>query len=211
MTIPGVGPRTAERLAALGIRTIGDLARYPADALIRRFGKHGAALSRHACGIDERALQVTHVARSLSKEQTFAQDVQEEAVLRQTLSHQAAEVASALERKRMQGTTITLKLRWPDFTTLTRQTTLSFPTSQESVIAATALRLFAETWQAGLPVRLIGVGVSGLGAEATQATLWESELPQEEQRRRVEVILLEVRARFGEGIIGWGHEWKQAQ
>jgi DNA polymerase-4 len=207
----GVGPRTAEQLAGLGIRTVGDLARSPADALIRRFGKHGAALARHARGIDERALQVTHVAKSLSKEQTFAQDVQEEAMLRRTLDHQAAEIASALQRKGMQGTTIALKLRWPDFTTLTRQTTLSTATNQESVIAATALRLFAETWQAGLPVRLIGVGVHGLSAEASQATLWESTGPEVEQRRQVEAILLEVRARFGEGIIGWGHEWKQAQ
>ncbi len=206
----GVGPRTAEHLAALGIHTIGDLARYPADALMRRFGKHGAALARHARGIDERALEVTHVAKSLSKEQTFAQDVQEEAVLRQTLRHQAAAVASALQRKGMQGTTITLKLRWSDFTTLTRQTTLSTATNQEAVIAATALHLFTETWQAGLPVRLIGVGVSGLGTPGAQATLWESVLTQEEQRRQVEALLEEVRARFGERIIWWGREWKPA-
>jgi DNA polymerase-4 len=207
----GVGPRTAERLAALGIHTVGDLACYPADALIRRFGKHGAALARHAHGIDERALQVTHVAKSLSKEQTFAQDIQEEDVLRQTLRHQAAEVASALQRKGMQGTTITLKLRWSDFTTLTRQTTLSVPTNQEPVIATTALRLFAHVWQASLPVRLIGVGVGSLSAPGAQASLWEQGLPQEEQRRQVEAILVEVRARFGEGIICWGREWKQAQ
>jgi DNA polymerase-4 len=206
----GVGPRMAERLAALSIHTIGDLARYPTDALIRRFGKHGAALARHARGIDERALQVIHAAKSLSKEQTFAQDVQEEAVLCQTLSHQAAEIASALQRKGMQGTTITLKLRWPDFSTLTRQTTLSTATSQESVIAATALRLFAQTWYVGFPVRLIGVGVSGLDASGAQATLWKQGLPQEEQRRQAEAILVEVRARFGEGIIWWGREWKQA-
>ena len=79
------------------------------------------------------------------------------------------------------------------------------------MIAATALRLFAEIWQAGLPVRLIGVGVSGLSAEASQATLWESTGPEVEQRRQVEAILLEVRARFGEGIIGWGREWKRAR
>lgn len=207
----GVGPRTAEQLAALGIHTIGDLARYPADALIRRFGKHGAALARHARGTDERALEVTHVAKSLSKEQTFAQDVQEEAVLRQTLSHQAAEVASALQRKGMQGTTITLKLRWSDFTTLTRQTTLSSATNQEAVIEAIAQHLFAGTWQAGLPVRLIGVGVSGLGTPRAQVTLWESVLAQEDQRRQVEALLGEARARFGERIIWWGREWKQAQ
>jgi DNA polymerase-4 len=94
-----VGPRTAERLAALGIRTIGDLARTPVTDLIRQFGKHGADLARHAQGQDERPMHVIHEAKSLSKERTFAQDVQEEARLRQTLPDQAAEVAAALQRR----------------------------------------------------------------------------------------------------------------
>jgi DNA polymerase-4 len=154
---------------------------------------------------------VTHIAKSLSKEHTFAQDVQEEGTLRQTLRRQAAEIASALQRKGMQGTTITLKLRWSDFTTLTRQTTLSFSTNEELVNAATTLRLFAQAWQVDLPVRLIGVGVSGLGAPGTQATLWESMMPQTEQRRQVEATMLELRARFGERIIWWGYEWNDAE
>ena len=168
----------------------------------------GAGQARQ--GVDERALQVTHVAKSLSKEHTFAQDVVDEAVLLQTLRHQAAEVASALQRKGLQGATVMLKLRWSDFTTLTRQTTLSIPTNQESVIAATALHLFAQTWHAALPVRLVGVGVSGFGSGA-QASLWELLLPQEEHRPQVDALLLELRARFGERVIWRGREWKQAQ
>jgi DNA polymerase-4 len=204
----GVGPRTAERLAALGIRTIGDLARTPVTDLIRHFGKHGADLARHAQGLDERPIQVVHAAKSLSKERTFAQDVQEEERLRQTLLDLAGAVAAALQGKGLRGATITLKLRWSEFTTLTRQTTLSVPTDQESVIATTAWQLFQHVWQAPRPVRLLGVGVSGLSIVAQYLSLWESALPVEEQHQFLEAVLAQLRARFGEEVVRWGRDWK---
>ncbi len=206
----GVGPRTAERLTALGLHTIGDLAHSPEAELVRHFGKHGAALARHAQGVDERPLQMVHEAKSLSKERTFAQDVQEETRLRQVLRDQAAEVAKSLQRQGLQGATMALKLRWPDFTTLTRQTTLPESTNQEAVIAAAALRLFEHTWRPPRPVRLVGVGVSGLGSTVQQTSLWERPEPQEEKRQQMEATLLELRARFGEAVVQWGHEWKPA-
>lgn len=204
----GIGPRTAERLAALGIHTIGELARTPVLDLIRRFGKYGTDLAKHARGEDERPIQVTHIAKSLSKERTFAQDVQEETLLRRTLQEQAGEVARALQRKGFRGATITLKLRWADFTTLTRQISLPAPTDQEAIITSAALRLFAQTWQAGRPVRLIGVGVSGFRSESAQMSLWEMITPVEEKRQQVEAALAQVRARFGEEVVRWGHDWK---
>jgi DNA polymerase-4 len=207
----GVGPRTAERLTMLGITIIGDLARYPEAALIQRFGKHGAALARHAKGLDDRPLQMEHEAKSLSKEHTFAEDVRDEAALRQTIEKQAAAVASALQHKGLSGTTVVLKLRWADFTTLTRQTSLFAPTNQAQVIADTALRLFTHTWQAGLAVRLLGVGVSGLNAASAPISLWDMVTLREEKRKQVEEALLELRARFGERVVLWGYEWKQAQ
>jgi DNA polymerase-4 len=181
----GVGPKTAERLAGMGIRTIGDLAGYPENELRRRFGKYGSELARHARGIDERAIQLTHVAKSLSKETTFARDVSSAETLHQTIRAQAAAVSQSLQRKGMSGTTVTLKLRWPDFTTLTRQATLSLPTNQEAMIEAVAVRLFTQVWQAGHPVRLLGVGVSGLGAGTSlwQPTLWECEPTPEEESK----------------------------
>jgi DNA polymerase-4 len=201
----GIGPKTAERLAALGIQTIGDLASYPEAELARRFGKYGQELARHARGIDERALQLTHVARSLSKETTFAQDVSEEETLRQTIRAQAAAVSQSLQRKGMSGGTVRLKLRWPDFTTITRQATLAAPTNQEAVIAATAARLFAQVWQAGRSVRLLGVGVSGLGVSLCQPSLWEREpTPDDEKRRQVQATVALLRARFGEEVVWWG-------
>ena len=183
----------------------------PEATLIQRFGKHGAALARHAQGVDEQVLQVEHAVKSLSKERTFAQDVHDEIVLRQTLGKQAAEVASALQHEGLRGATIALKLRWPDFTMLTRQATLPAPTNQEAVIAGTSLQLFSQIWHAGLPVRLVGVGVSGLSAAGEQRSLWDSVAPLEEKRQLLEATLERLRARFGEEIVRWGNEWKQAQ
>ncbi|MBN1678941.1 MAG: DNA polymerase IV, partial [Anaerolineae bacterium] len=117
----GVGPKTAERLAALGIRTIGELARWPAEDLAIRFGKHGAELAQRARGLDTREVVTEHEAKSISKETTFSRDVNDGDVLRTTLRRLADGVGWQVRKSELVGRTITLKLRWTDFTTLTRQ------------------------------------------------------------------------------------------
>jgi DNA polymerase-4 len=171
-TLWGVGPKTAERLTALGIHTIGDLAAWPEDDLVQRFGKHGADLARHARGLDERPVITSRERKSISKEQTFARDVRDAARLRQTIREQAAAVAATLRRKQVRGTTVKLKLRRADFTTLTRQATLPRATDQTAPIAAAALRLLEQVWDGRRAVRLIGVGVSGFGERYEQLRLW---------------------------------------
>jgi len=160
----GVGPKTAEKLAELGMHTIGDIAAWPAADLARRFGQHGEDLVRRACGIDTRPIVTERAAKSISQETTFARDVTDRAMLERTLREQAAEIAQKLRREDLMGTTIKLKIRWPDFTTPTRQLTLPQPTDEPEVIAEAALRLFGQIWTGEQAVRLIGVGVSGLGA-----------------------------------------------
>jgi DNA polymerase-4 len=81
----GVGPKTAERLHSLGLRTIGQMAHWPESDLVRRFGQHGADLARHARGLDERPVETEHEAKSISQETTFARDVSDGAILRETL------------------------------------------------------------------------------------------------------------------------------
>ncbi len=203
----GVGPKTAERLAALGMTRIGDIAGWPEAELVRFFGKHGADLSRHARGIDDRPLETEHTAKSISQETTFARDVTDATLLRQTLRDQAVEVATKLRRKQFSGTTVKLKIRWPDFTTPTRQLTLPFPTDDPQDIAVAALRLFEQIWTEGQPVRLIGVGVSGLARVPRQLSLWDAPSPEAvEQQRRVRAALEAVKARFGEGVVRRGSE-----
>ena len=199
----GVGPRTAERLAALGIHTIGDLAAWPAADLAQRFGKHGADLAERARGIDERAVETEHEAKSISKETTFASDVADGRTLRETLLALSTGVGRRLRRAGLAGRTVKLKLRWADFTTLTRQSTLRRPTDQDGEIYDAALALFDQTWQRGRPVRLIGVGVSGLETAARQLSLWETE--SSEERRLLEAID-RLRDRFGEGVVKRGSQ-----
>lgn len=203
----GVGPKTADRLRELGMHTIGDIARWPATDLARRFGKHGEALSQHARGIDQRAVETEHEAKSISQETTFSQDVRDKVALLQTLQELSQGVSRALKRQKLAGVTVKLKIRWSDFTTPTRQTTLAHPVDEGAQIYETALSLFERIWTPNQPVRLLGVGVSGFEQQARQLTLWEvademeSEARKGEKEQRLEAALEQLRSRFGENIV----------
>lgn len=198
----GVGPKTAEKLTALGMRTIGDIAAWPADDLVRRFGQHGDDLARRARGIDTRPIVTERAAKSISHETTFVHDVRDRATLEATIRAQANAIAAKLQRKELMGTTVKLKIRWPDFTTPTRQFTLPQPTDEADPIAEAALRLFAQIWPNRQPVRLIGVGVSGLGTPPRQLSLWDAPSPEEQARQaKVRAALEALQARFGAGVV----------
>jgi DNA polymerase-4 len=193
----GVGPKTAERLRELGIQTIGDIVRWPEADLVRRFGKHGYDFARHARGLDDRPVVTEHERKSISQETTFERDVGDGDVLRRTLREQAAEVSRSLRAKRLAGATVKLKLRWPDFTTITRQVTLSAPTNDAQEIAAAALQLFEREWrepQNPRAVRLIGVGVSGFRTGLSQRTLFDQ---PDERTERLDAAMEALRTRFG--------------
>lgn len=198
----GVGPKTAEKLAGMGIHTIGDIAAWPQADLVRRLGQHGEDLARHARGADDRPIITERAAKSISQETTFTHDVRDREKLEQTLRAQAAEVAAKLQRKGLTGTTVKLKIRWPDFTTPTRQLTLPRPTDEAEVITEAALRLFNQIWPERQPVRLIGVGVSGLGTPPRQLSLWDAPTPEEQARQaKVTTALAAIQARFGLGAV----------
>ncbi len=114
------------------------------------------------------------VARSISKETTFAQDVRDRETLLQTIEEQAAQVTRKLHADGLTGATVKLKLRWADFTTLTRQTSAG-PTDNPAVVTQAARSLLDQVCERGRPVRLIGVGVTGLEARARQLSLLDTE------------------------------------
>jgi len=201
----GVGPKTAEQLARLGLRTIGDIARWPADDLVRRFGKHGEQLAERARGIDERPVETVRETKSISKETTFARNVTDAATLRRTLRRLADGVGAQVRREGLSGTTIKIKLRWQDFTTLTRQVTLDHTTDQDGEIAEVALRLLEEHWPPGRPVRLIGVGISGFETPHRQLGLWDDR-GAIEQNRRLQSTLDALRERFGSDAVQRGSD-----
>jgi DNA polymerase IV len=173
----GVGPKTAARLHELGMQTIGDIARWPEADLVRRFGKMGGELSWRARGIDDRPIVTYRAAKSISKETTFAHDLRDEPTLRAELESLARGVGEQLRHSGLRGSTVKLKLRWPDFTTVSRQASLHLPTDRDGVITAASLRLFDAVWASGRPVRLLGVGVSSLEPTGTprlrQLCLWD--------------------------------------
>ena len=166
----GIGPKTADRLREEGIETIGQLAHQPLDWFVRRFGKRGGSIHARALGKDQEPVQTERVTKSVSAETTFASDISDPERLCAELARLAGNVARHLDRKDLQGRTVTVKLRLADFTTFTRQTTLPVVTHSESTILEKAWRLLSSELTPGRAFRLLGVGVSTLG-EAPQLQL----------------------------------------
>lgn len=194
----GVGPKTSKRLAELGIHTIGDIAKWREDDLIRLFGENGRELSRHAKGIDSRAVETERETKSISQEITFSRDVRDDKMLEKTVREQSAEVARQLRKNELAGSTIKLKIRWPDFTTVTRQKTLNRRTDQEDEITKAALELLRSVRKPNQLVRLIGVGVSGLGAPIRQLGLWDVD---NEKSRKLQEAVDVLREKYGDDVI----------
>ena len=153
----GVGPVTEKKLAELGVTTVADLAQLPEEDLRARFGRQGVELARMARGIDERPLVTEHEVKSISQETTFNRDVADPAFLRRQAWQLSQGVSRHLKRRGMAAGTVAIKLRYHDFTTLTRQMRLSVPTDDEREIYGAARALLDRAWQPGRPVRLLGV------------------------------------------------------
>jgi DNA polymerase IV len=194
----GIGPKTTARLFPLGVRTIGDILRLTEAQLTKLFGKMGPELRQRAQGIDDRPVVVTHEAKSISQEVTFERDRTDGKALLNTMRHMAEQVCSHLRQDGLAGSTVRIKLRWSDFTTITRQVSLPEPTDVDGVVYAHAQLLFEQAWPPGRPVRLIGVGVSGLTDATRQLPLWET--PSEKEHRLLEAIDT-LRERYGSRVI----------
>ena len=158
----GIGPATTKRLHRLGIDTIGELRMLSLEELVEEFGKSGLHYYRLSRGIDERPVEPRGQAKSLSTESTFSQDIRDPLELKKWIERQSEEVSRRLERARLLGTTVVLKLRYSSFETVTRSHTASEPLRDSESIAQTALALLEKTAYREHAVRLLGVGVSGL-------------------------------------------------
>lgn len=195
----GVGAVAARRLHDLGLHTIGDLAAVPEKTLTYAFGSQGATLYQHAHGRDDRPLVCEWRRRSLSREQTFARDVLDQGELERTLLALSDDVAAGLRRAGLQGRVVELKLRYGDFTTITRQITLDHATNLSPTIVQHARQLLRRARRAGAPVRLLGVGMSGL----VEQPAYQLALFGEDDGRwtRLSQALDDIRGRFGDDAI----------
>jgi len=168
----GVGPVTAERLAQTGVTTVGELARVPEAELQDRFGRHGEWMARQAMGIDPRPVATRRELKSASQERTFARDLADEAAIKQQLYRLSQGVARRLTEAGLAAGTVALKLRYADFTTLTRQMTLTAPIDDARDIYRAALTLLDRAWQREWPLRMLGVAGRDLSPPAGQMSLW---------------------------------------
>jgi DNA polymerase-4 len=201
--LPMVGPRLAQELRGLGIRTIGDLARWPEDALAARFGSAGRALARRARGIDGSPVAAEpEAAKSISRDVTFARDVSDRARLRATTAHLAERVGAALRKDGRHARTVTLRVRYGDFTTVSRQQTLPTPTNADRPLMAAALDLLDRVLSLDpRPVRLLGVGVANLRGPERQLSFLEEDV---ERWERLSSALDAVRSRHGSTAVRLG-------
>jgi DNA polymerase-4 len=176
--IPGVGKVTERRLHEIGIRVCGDFARLDEPLLRARLGAWGPALAAKAQGEDAGGWFEGDVGddsdpKSISHEHTFAEDLRDPEKLEGILDRLSEMVAERLRAQHLYGRTVNLKLRYSDFTTITRARTLSAPTAADREIADTVRALFRRNWRQGERVRLLGVGVAGLEPSPGQASLFD--------------------------------------
>jgi DNA polymerase IV len=192
-TLPGLGPATQRALEGLGLSTLGQLGAVPLDVLRRRLGESASlSLWRRARGEDDTEVTVPGRPKSVSREETFAADVADPGRLEERIRELAADVGRRLREGGWRARTVTIKLRYGDFTTLSRQHSLDAATDGDRTIAATALALLIETWS-GDAVRLLGVGVTSLD-DAGQLPLFDA---SSERAARLDRTLDELRRRFG--------------
>jgi DNA polymerase-4 len=197
----GVGPKTYARLSQLGIHTIGDIANWPEHELVNLFGENGRDLSLHARGIDNRPIVTEYETKSVSQETTFNVDVRDEKTLEKTLREQSRDVARQLRKSDLAGKTVKIKIRWPDFTTLTRQLTLPTSTDSEDEIFHAAVKLMKAVRKPNQAVRLIGVGVSGIGVPVRQLSLWDA---GSEKSRKLQEVVDQLQEKYGKDVIHKG-------
>ncbi|HET9304602.1 MAG TPA: DNA polymerase IV [Candidatus Sulfotelmatobacter sp.] len=203
--IPGVGKVMEANLHALGIQKVGDLSQLKDSELEERFGKWGMALAGKARGEDAGGWFDTEVgadldAKSISHEHTYNEDTADSAQLESTLMRLSEMVGRRLRESNFYARTVQLKLRYKDFTTITRAHTLSAPTQLDTEIFEQIRALFRKNWKQGIQVRLLGVQASSFTAQAAQIDL----LDGSRQQRWKDALAAadKLRNKFGESSVG---------
>ncbi|MFA6561958.1 MAG: DNA polymerase IV [Verrucomicrobiia bacterium] len=192
--IAGIGKKTEPVFHDLGIHTVGDLQRFPIETLRAKFGVWADEVKARAMGEDDRPVESCSEVKSISNETTFDEDMSELGMLERVVRELADEVGRRLRAEGVRARTVQLKLRWANFTTLTRRATLPEATDDEGRIAAVALQLMRVELKEPRPVRLIGVGGQNLLRSPRQLELLDRSSNRRDDLNRVADA---VRAKFG--------------
>ncbi|MGE5354074.1 MAG: DNA polymerase IV [Acidobacteriota bacterium] len=191
--LPGVGKVTLRELNSKGFYKVGDIAKLSADYLTTAFGKHGLDLWNKANGGGNDCLTVASERKSISKENTFSEDVSDRKKVEKVLFDLNGQVCHLLRNNNWQTSTVSIKLRYSDFNTVVRSKTI-LPTDDDQVIYKTALDLFTKACQRRVAVRLIGIHLSNFCEAAGQESLFDAEVSR---RKRMLSAVNELRDKYG--------------
>jgi DNA polymerase IV len=196
--IPGVGPVTEKKLNHYGIKKVKDIADFSGEGLMRILGQYGAILKQYALGMDEREIETGQEVKSISEETTFSEDIYDRHVMLATLQEQSAGVGYRLRSRNIYAQTISIKVRFADFKTITRDITLSGATDRDSDIYRAAKDLFFG--HCGKPPwRLLGVRLSGLKS-SRQLSLFSQE-PDGEKEERLTSLKDGLKRKYGREMV----------
>lgn len=194
----GIGVKSEEPLRRLGLNTIGDVATVPVEALTRAIGPAMAArLHELSWGRDPRQIVTEHQEKSIGHERTFEHNIVDRAELEREMLRLSNAVGERLRRHGVQARTVSIKLRFEDFTTITRSRTLDDPTDLGKRIYDEARSLYAASGQVGRPVRLLGVRGEQLVGRVAELGLWDDD----ESWRDAEQTVDAIRAKFGKALV----------
>ena len=217
--LSGIGKASEEILKKHDILTLGDLARTNTKTLEKLLGKNGKVMHLRANGKDDSPIETQDTQKSISNEITFAEDLVEQREIEAAISTLASKVGRRLRKKNLKGQTISLRVRFDDRSIRNVQKKLDKSTNDDLLFAPLLFAMLHEVWGPGMPVRLLGVGVSGFNQKETdQLTLFIQErntenksvldpiVKDEEKRTRLIAMTDKVKDRFGEDAVLFGHE-----
>ena len=200
----GIGKVTNKALERIGIKTIEQLRNTSLNSLKKVLGNQAENILRLAKGIDSRDVESVHEAKSISAEETFSKDIQDKDTLLGVLLHQVEEVSSRLRAEEFEARTITLKIRYADFRTLTRSSTFENPTNTTKTLWQEAQSVFNKWYKSSAePLRLLGFGTSNLVQQGTGQKLLFSD-PEEEKQKNIDSVFDKIRERYGEDSLRKG-------
>ncbi|OUO91558.1 DNA polymerase IV [Gordonibacter sp. An230] len=218
-TMSGIGAAAEEKLRSCGIRTLGELADADEGMLLRVFGKNGHVMHVRANGGDDAPVAQDDSVKSVSNEMTFAVDLTEREEVEGAIATIAAKVGRRLRRKGLRGRTISLRVRYDDRSVRSVQRQLATPSDDEFAYTPLLYRMMDELWRPGMPVRLIGVGMTGFeDGEGVQESLFDlaeaapseddvrPSIPDARKRRGLIEATDLVKDKFGESAVRFGRE-----
>jgi DNA polymerase-4 len=200
----GIGRVTNKELEKVGIKTIGQLRTAPLYKLSMVFGNQVDDILRLAQGVDDRKVESYSEAKSISAEETFSTDIQDREALMGVLLNQVEEISQRLRAEKLQCRTITLKIRYGDFRTITRSYTMDAPTNTTQTLLQEAGKVFDQWYKKSAgALRLLGFGASGLAPVGTGQKLLFSD-PEEEKQKKIDEVYDKIRGKFGKDSLKRG-------